>query len=292
MRDWSLPVTQTQTTIVVAATSCMPDGGTDDPRRDRALRAVPWQDLTSLSPMEAACELLLPFPWLAASLAAAGWWQLYPLALVLSFVFFLTGLRVVHGAFHYALGLPRQATELVMFVFSILMLGSMHAIQWNHLRHHNHCLADDDIEATGARLSALGAILLGPRFPVRLHRAALVGASRVKRSWIIAELAGNGVWLALLPGAIACGPLRYHWLCMATAQCLTAFFAVWTVHHGCSATGAIARTIRNPVRNTVTFNMFFHLEHHLYPQVPTAHLPTLARRLDQAAPERHWPLVW
>jgi fatty acid desaturase len=31
--------------------------------------------------------------------------------------------------------------------------------------------------------------------------------------------------------------------------------------------------------------MFLHVEHHLYPQVPTCHLPTLARRLDAAAPE-------
>jgi fatty acid desaturase len=31
--------------------------------------------------------------------------------------------------------------------------------------------------------------------------------------------------------------------------------------------------------------MFFHLEHHLFPKVPTSHLPRLADRLDSAAPE-------
>ena len=31
--------------------------------------------------------------------------------------------------------------------------------------------------------------------------------------------------------------------------------------------------------------MFFHLEHHLFPKVPTCHLATLAARLDRAAPE-------
>jgi len=39
----------------------------------------------------------------------------------------------VHGAFHYTLGLPRRATDCVMFAFSLAMLGSMHAVQWNHL---------------------------------------------------------------------------------------------------------------------------------------------------------------
>jgi fatty acid desaturase len=252
---------------------------------------VQWRDLTTLSRTETTKELLLPLPWLAASLALA-YWQLWPLALAMSFLFFLTGLRVVHGAYHYALGLPRRATEWVMFVFSILMLGSMHAIQWNHLRHHRHCMTPDDVEAMSAHLSASGAILLGPRFPLRLHRAALIGASRAQRWWIILELAANSVWLALLPGVIPCGALRYHVLAMAIGQCLTAFFAVWTVHHGCSPSGTIARTIRAPVRNALTFGMFFHLEHHLFPAVPTPRLPVLARRLDQAEPLSHRPLVW
>ena len=100
----------------------------------------------------------------------------------------------------------------------------MHAVQWNYLRHHRDCLGHDDVEAMGARRSALGAILLGPRFPLRLHRAALAGASGARRKWIVTELAANGVWLALLPGAIPCGALRYHVAAMAIGQCLTAPF--------------------------------------------------------------------
>lgn len=72
--------------------------------------------------------------WLALSLAAAGL-RWYPLALVLSFLFFLVGLRVVHNAFHYALGLPRWANG-VLWIMSFVMVGSMHAVKFNHLRHH------------------------------------------------------------------------------------------------------------------------------------------------------------
>src|SRR6266581_3691985 len=60
-------------------------------------------------------------------------------------------------------------------LYPLALPGSMHAVQWNHLRHHRHCLAEDDIEAMGARCSAWEALLLGPRFPIRLHRAALAG---------------------------------------------------------------------------------------------------------------------
>jgi fatty acid desaturase len=35
----------------------------------------------------------------------------------------------------------------------------------------------------------------------------------------------------------------------------------------------------------ISYEMFFHVEHHLYPAVPTCRLPVLARRLDAAAPE-------
>src|SRR5205823_8562069 len=103
---------------------------------------IEWRDLAAATPADAIRELLLPAPWLFGSLILAAQ-ELYPLALTASFVFFLTGLRVVHGAFHYSLGLPRRVTDFVMFGFSLAMLGSMHAVQWNHLRHHRHCLAED-----------------------------------------------------------------------------------------------------------------------------------------------------
>src|SRR5438128_12331073 len=185
---------------------------------------IAWRDLAKTTPVDAFRELLLPVPWLAGSLILAEW-PLYPLALALSFVFFLTGLRIVHGAFHYTLGLPRRATDLLMFCFSLAMLGSMHAVQWNHLRHHRHCLAEDDIEAMGARCSAWEALLLGPRFPIRLHRAALSGARPRQRRWIAAELGGNLAIGALAFGMLSPGALSFHLLAMAAGQCLTAFFA-------------------------------------------------------------------
>jgi fatty acid desaturase len=68
-------------------------------------------------------------------------------------------------------------------------------------------------------------------------------------------------------------------------QCLTAFFAVWTVHHDCDRYHFIARTVRNRARNVMTLSMFFHVEHHLFPGVPTCHLDVVAQRLDATAPE-------
>ncbi len=161
---------------------------TIDILNDSRIRAIPWKDLRPLSSSERVRDLLMWVPWLAASwvLAASG---LVPLALPLSFVFFLTGLRLVHDVFHHNLGLPRWADELVMVFMSVLMLGSMHAVQYNHLRHHRHCMSDEDVEALSARMPAWRAIGLGPVFPWLLHRAALTGGRPRLRRWVWLELA-------------------------------------------------------------------------------------------------------
>jgi len=251
--------------------------------RDTRVRSVEWKDLTHLSAGEIVKELLLSLPWLVASLwlAHAGW---YLLALPASFLFFLVGLRQVHNAYHYALGLSRRGSDWVMFALSVLMLGSMHAVQINHLEHHLHCLDENDVEGASARMPAWKAVLLGPLFPIRLHVNAWKKARSASFYWIVAELVTT-VGLALAACAIPVPWFRYHVLAMAAGQCLTSFFAVWTVHHDCNQPGPFARTLRGLLKNGVTYNMFFHVEHHLFPAVPTCHLPQLARRLDEAAPE-------
>ena len=175
--------------------------------RDPRVRGVEWRDLVALSRWEVVRELCLPVPWLGASLVLAGlawsWPVLFLPALGCSFVFFLTGLRVVHNAHHYALGLPRWATEWVMFVMSVFMLGSMHAVQRNHLQHHKHCMDDEDLEGYSARLSAWRALLYGPVFLVRLHVRGFWLGRRRHRRWILAELAAGALFVFFV-----CRPLR------------------------------------------------------------------------------------
>jgi fatty acid desaturase len=243
---------------------------------------IEWRDLVNLTPLETVGELLLPLPALLLSwaFAAAG---LYPVALACSFYFFLGGLRQAHDCFHYNWPGPRRLADAVMVLLSVLMLGSMHAVRLTHLRHHARCLGADDVEAASARLTAIGALLLGPRFPIMLHSAAWRLAGARQRRWISAELTANASWLAIVAAADN-AVLRYHLLAMLAGQCLTAFFAVWTVHHDCSESTFPARTLRCRWKSFLAADMFFHVEHHLFPRVPTRKLPALARRLDRAVP--------
>ena len=191
----------------------------------------------------------------------------------------------MHDAHHHNLGLSRRGDDAVMMFLSVLMLSSMHAVQFNHLRHHKHCMNDEDLEAWSARLPAFKAILFGPAFPVMLHHSALTrGSTQIKR-WTRFELALAAGWIGCVAFIFDVGFLKYHVAAMLIGQCFTAFFAVWTVHHDCDRSHFIARTLRGRFKSLVTYNMFFHMEHHLFPGVPTCNLPTVARRLDEAAPE-------
>ena len=259
--------------------------------RDARIRSVIWKDLVRVSPLEVIKELLLPFFWLTASWIAAsrGW---YVIALPLSFFFFLTGLRVVHNAFHLALGLSRRSTDTVLWLMSGLMLGSMHAVQYNHLRHHKSALGEHDVEGRSAEMPAWGALFYGPVFPVLLHVTAFRKGNRRLRMTVIGQLLLTLALIVWTFGTRYNTALRYHVVAMIVAQCLTAFFAVWTVHHHCDRTHYLARTLRNKIKNRVSFNMFLHLEHHLFPRVPTCHLPELSMRIDQAAPELKKKLVF
>jgi fatty acid desaturase len=79
--------------------------------------------------------------------------------------------------------------------------------------------------------------------------------------------------------------LMYHIFIMVLGEFMMAFFAVWTVHHDTHDSPEFARTQSTNWKNKLTFSMFYHLEHHLFPAVPTIKLPELARRIDRVLPE-------
>jgi len=257
--------------------------------RDDRLRGVEWHDLLPLTRGEIVYETLITAPWLAGSLA--GWHlaaTVHPgfaaIALASAFFFFLTGLRQVHNAYHYALGLGRQATDVTMVALSVAMMSAMHAIQATHLNHHRHCLDEGDVEGHAAQHTWWRAMLSGPAFAVRLHTGGWRLAHPRTRRWIAVEAVALATMI-VAAASIDWLPLRAHALTMIAGQCFTAFFAVWTVHHDCEPIGRIARTQRGWLKNVVSYDMFHHVEHHLFPAVPTCHLPELSRRLDRVAPD-------
>jgi len=247
--------------------------------KDNLINNVEWKDLLTYQPWETLKELFLPIPWIILALwATSQTW--YWLTLPASFYFFLACLRVSHNAFHYALGLSRPATDFVMLVLSIFMMGSMRAIQTTHMQHHRHCLTEKDVEGHVAKQRFWIAILKGPLFTIHLHIAALRISKPKQKFWIKFELLTNIVWLFCVWAWWDSVALQIHTLLMIFSHAVSPFFTVWTVHHDCENKKHTSRTLRAPWLSLLAFNMFYHLEHHLFPAVPTCHLPMLAKRLD------------
>lgn len=242
------------------------------------LKKVEWFDLVRPGRLRVVFEILLPLPFLLISLFSIhnGW---ITMAFAGAFFFFLAGLRLSHNAQHYIVGCKRKSCEWVMYGLSILMMNSMHAVQVTHLRHHKHCLDEYDVEGYFAKLPFWQAILYGPLFTVYMHTNAWKLGSSYQRKWIAVELISELIALtvALLSGVLF---LEVFVLLMLLANCLTGFFCVWLVHYGCDGLDKISRTMRSPWINRITMNMLLHVEHHLFPQVPTYNLGKLARRID------------
>lgn len=248
---------------------------------DPALRGIAWRDLVAIHPREGLVECLHPLPRLAGSLTAAAL-GIWPLAALASFLFFLTALRLNHEAIHHNLGFGPRGHRIVLHTLSAVMLGSNSSVAFNHLHHHSKVGTDDDIEGRCGHMTLREVLRFGPRFPIETHRYGWRNGGPGLRRRMAIDLALN---LAVIGTALATlwPPLLYHIAAMLAAQCLTAFFAVWITHHGCDG-ALIARTQRGRLLNLLSYNMFFHLEHHLFPAVPVSRLPRLAARIDAAVP--------
>ena len=248
-----------------------------------AIRVLEWRDLATMSAAEGLVECLHPLPWLFGSwlLAESAWW---PLAIPFAFMFFLTALRLNHEAIHHNLGFGPRGHRVVLHLLSMAMLGSNHAIAWNHLVHHRHIGTARDHEGKCGRMRWREVLAYGPRFFWDNHREAWLAGGPATRERMCRDLALNApIPLAAL--ALGTFGLWLHLLLMLVAQCLTAFFAVWITHQGCHEGGLVARTQRSRLVNFLTYNMFFHLEHHMFPAILVKRLPRLAQRLDLAFPE-------
>ena len=255
-----------------------------------AVSSVEWQDLRQLTRGQIAYNLILPYPFLLLSwwFASQSW---YVMACVASYLFFAAAFRQAHDGYHHSLGTGKRTTTAILLLLSVLLMTSLHSIRATHMAHHRDPLGDSDIEGSLAKVSWWQAMLGGITYRLNIYRQGLRLSSRRNQNlaWLEFGLIALAVLVALVLTALTIPTLAmlaqvlmYHLLTMMLANASVGIIAVWGVHHDCDET--IARTERNPLVNILTFNLLYHVEHHLFPAVPSNHLPVLAKRLDAAVP--------
>ena len=235
------------------------------------------RDLLAVPAWRRAISLAFPFalPPLFFLFAMRGWW-LAALAcpVVLSFV---TYGSVSHDLVHRTLHLPHWLNETLLCAMELITLRSGHAYRFTHLHHHARFPHDDDVEAEAARMPLPRALLDGFAQQPRLWWHAYKHAPH-ERGWIV----GEGVAI------IALIAVSVMWLPSAVYVALmiagTWIFPVITViiPHVATGTSELTRTrlFRGVVLSIIAVEHLYHLEHHLYPQVPHHNWPRLAKRLD------------
>ncbi len=239
-------------------------------------------DLLNASKLKRLIWPVLPLLTLAvyATVFSMHYYLLLPLVFVLHF---LVSVTFTHDVLHGAAGLKPHSTEWILFAMSILLLESGHAFRQAHLHHHSHCLEHDDFEGSPAHLSLLGALKAGPTYLARhwLH-AYRLARNPVQRRWMLAELcvAILGIVIAILVLPWTAAPLTYC-VFMYIGSCLYPVTTAWLPHFKPdNRLLGQARSLRGKIIPALLFNLSYHLEHHLYPQVPSYNLPQLADRLD------------
>jgi beta-carotene hydroxylase len=236
-------------------------------------------DLVAITPFRRRLALARPFAYLGAygAAAATGHWVL---ALVALFLLFCADISLMHDAVHGTLGLRRRGTDWTLFGAGALLLVSGHAYRRTHQQHHKVFPGPDDPEGEAARLTPLQCLLDGPLHVPRIWLWAFRRAPR--RGWLVAEalvpFAGLAGGVAILPWTPAL--LVYASLVIAGGWLYPLLTVYLPHHHYGDEPVKQARTLRGRILPTLLLEQTYHLEHHLYPRVPSHKLPELARRLD------------
>lgn len=250
------------------------------------LRAL-GEDLLNTTRRERAQILLRPFLAVLLFSAAAwfGWWPVCLAAIgILHFsAYFSTAHDLVHGT----LRLPKRATDILLMVVQLLVLQSGHAYRISHLHHHRAFPHSSDAEGNPAHHSLWRVLLEGPLYILRVTLASWKNAGKERR-WIMAETIFIALFIAV------CLALGDHapWICFYAA---TVILGSWLyplvgvyVPHYAGGTNALfhTRAFRGRLIPALLLQHTYHLEHHLYPQVPTPRWAELARRLDTFLTEK------
>jgi beta-carotene hydroxylase len=252
------------------------------------------RDLLVTTPRQRWISLARPFIALAVYILAAYFdlWQLTP---VIVFLIFVVVVTVTHDVVHGSLGLSKRGTEIALFLMGVVLMESGHAYRTTHRQHHTFFPQDDDPEGYPAKLSMLGAILYGPVFLWRLWWWAFQRnqGRRDQRVWLLVE--GILPTLVVVSGLLLWEQTPYILLYAVLAIVGSWVYPLLTVYLPHKDFGDTpltqTHTLRGHIIPAIFLELTYHLEHHLYPQVPSHHLSELARRLDPFF-ERAGVQVW
>lgn len=236
-------------------------------------------DLLQTTVAERVRCLILPFLTCAGFFAVGqhGWWWAALMCAVIQSYF--TYASVSHDLVHCTLRLPVWLNEGLLGGIELMSFRSGHAFRATHLHHHQKFPHEDDLEGAAASMSWLGALVDGLTAQPRLWWWAVKHTSGKNRRWIVGEGAAILLWAAWC----LTSPVGTAYLLLILAgSWLYPFMTSFVPHSSAGGHDPLRQTrlFRGRVVALLSCEHLYHLEHHLYPQVPHQRWSQLARRLD------------
>ena len=205
---------------------------------------------------------------------------------------FFTYGSISHDLVHRTLHIPRWLNEWLLCLIELLALRSGHAYRSSHLNHHAKFPSNDDLEGAAAAMTFIQSLIDGVTLQVRiwLHASKLAKSDRI---WIYGEAIAIA---AILLGSAFAIP----WTIFPAAYCALMIGGSWLfpfvtsyIPHNALGDSELTKTklFRGNVIRLVAMDHLYHLEHHMYPQVPHHRWPDLAKRLDPFFEEQKIPAI-
>lgn len=212
--------------------------------------------------------------------ASLGWW--IPAILAVAGLMFITYVSTSHDLLHRTLGFSNPVNECLLSLIEALALRSGHAFRVTHLSHHRHFPDDEDIEGRVAKMPLWRALVEGIGNQTRLFLWAWRHARSEEKRW----MAGEAMLVFLIVGlslgllSITKVPALYLVLIVLSSW-LYPVATVW-IPHRAEGRNVLFQTwaVRGRIFPELFLQHTYHLEHHLYPSVPSFNWRKLAQRLD------------
>jgi fatty acid desaturase len=218
-----------------------------------------------------------PFGFVAlyAVLAAHGWW--IP-ALAAAVFTFIAASVAFHDLVHGALGTSKRVTRAALTVTAALVLENGPALRRTHLQHHYATRDESDPEGYIESMSWPRLLREAPRYRWHLWAWAWRHYPHDRRAIARAALLVAVFVAAAI--AIPSPELRVFVLVMQGGGLMFPILTAKGPQNGFGLTDPARTIVRGRVTPRLMMGLWFHLEHHLYPEVPVYRLAALAKALD------------
>jgi beta-carotene hydroxylase len=224
-------------------------------------------------------------PYIGVALyGLAIYYDLWFVTPLIVFGIFVSVVTVTHDVVHGSLGLSQRQSEWALFFMGAVLLESGHAYRLTHLQHHRNFPDHEDPEGDPARMSFWRSALYGPVFVFKLYSWAIkkVKKGSTQYYWVLAE----GLWfivviilgIVLLPYTFA---ILWYAIMVIVGSWVYPLLTVHLPHYDYGDTAITqTRSLRGKLIPLIFLELTYHLEHHLYPQVPSHNLNKLSKRID------------